>query len=117
VARPPVLTYPIFGLTAAELALGATTTQPRLREGRWSGRIEARTGLRMMPTFPRPPLRFRKAGFPRYGSKDAMSWDEGRRSFPAISFVQVVIGKGDTGKWIEQLTPQLLRIGSSARWS
>jgi hypothetical protein len=40
--------------------------------------------------------------------------DEGRRSFPAISFVQVVIGrKGDTGKWIEQLTPQLLRIGSS----
>src|SRR5262252_1557867 len=42
--------------------------------------------------------------------------DEGRRSFPAISFVQVVIGrKGDTGKWIEQ--PQLLRIGSSAPWS
>src|SRR5262245_17849805 len=44
--------------------------------------------------------------------------DEGRRSFPAISFVQVVIGRrGDTGKWIEQLTPQLLRIGSSAPWS
>jgi hypothetical protein len=40
-----------------------------------------------------------------------MSRDEGRRSFPAISFVQVVIGrKGDTSKWIEQLTPQLLRI-------
>jgi hypothetical protein len=29
-----------------------------------SGRIEARTGLRMMPTFPRPSLSFRKAGFP-----------------------------------------------------
>src|SRR5262245_23560507 len=44
--------------------------------------------------------------------------DEGCRSFPAISFVQVVIGrKGDTGKWIAQLTPQLLRIGSSAPWS
>ena len=29
-----------------------------------SGRIEARTGLRMMPTFPRSPLSFRTAGFP-----------------------------------------------------
>jgi len=47
--------------------------------------------------------------------KDAMSRDEGCRSFSAISFVQVVIGrKGDTGKWIEQLPPQLLRIGCSA---
>jgi hypothetical protein len=27
----------------------------------------ARTGLRMMPTFPRSPLTFRKASFPRYG--------------------------------------------------
>jgi hypothetical protein len=44
--------------------------------------------------------------------------DEGCRSFPSISFVQVVIGrKGDTGKWIAQLTSQLLRIGSSAPWS
>src|SRR5262249_17493714 len=32
-----------------------------------SGRIEARTGLRMMPTFPRPSLSFRTAGFPQYG--------------------------------------------------
>jgi hypothetical protein len=45
---------------------------------RWSGRIEARTGLRMMPTFPRSPLRFRKAGFPRYGSKAGLS----DRAFP-----------------------------------
>src|SRR5258708_10822181 len=29
----------------------------------WSGRIEARTGLRMMPTFPRSSLSFRTAGF------------------------------------------------------
>ena len=43
------------------------------RGARWSGRIEARTGLRMMPTFPRSPLRFRKAGFPRYGSKAGIS--------------------------------------------
>src|ERR1019366_4175827 len=29
----------------------------------WWGRIEVRTGLRMMPTFPRSPLSFRTAGF------------------------------------------------------
>ena len=33
----------------------------------------ARTGLRMMPTFPSSPLRFRTAGFPRYGSKAGLS--------------------------------------------
>src|SRR5262249_52817332 len=38
-----------------------TVARPRL------GRIEARTGLRMMPTFPRSPLSFRTAGLPRYG--------------------------------------------------
>jgi len=38
-----------------------------------SGRIEARTGLRMMPTFPRPPLSFRTAGFPQYGWKVGFS--------------------------------------------
>src|SRR5215469_17203687 len=30
----------------------------------WLGRIEARTGLRMIPTSPRSSLRFRTAGFP-----------------------------------------------------
>jgi hypothetical protein len=39
----------------------------------WSGRIEARTGLRMMPTFPRSPLSFRTAGFPQYGWKAGLS--------------------------------------------
>src|SRR3989442_6137273 len=34
-----------------------------------SGRIEARTGLRMMPTSPRSPLSFRTAGFSRYRLK------------------------------------------------
>ena len=34
-----------------------------------SGRTMARTGLRMMPTFPSSPLKFRTAGFPRYGFK------------------------------------------------
>src|ERR1700751_678585 len=38
-----------------------------------SGRIEARTGLRMMPTSPRSPLSFRTAGSPQYGWKDGVS--------------------------------------------
>jgi hypothetical protein len=38
-----------------------------------SGRTEARTGLRMMPTSPRSPLSFRTAGFPRYGWKAGLS--------------------------------------------
>ena len=38
-----------------------------------SGRIEARIGLRMMPTFPRSSLSFRTAGFPRYGWKVGLS--------------------------------------------
>src|SRR5258706_1177641 len=38
-----------------------------------SGRTEARTGLRMMPTSPRSPLSFRTAGFPQYGWKAGLS--------------------------------------------
>ena len=41
--------------------------------GSQAGRIEARTGLRMMPTSPRSPLSFRTAGFPQYGWKDGIS--------------------------------------------
>ena len=33
----------------------------------------ARTGLRMMPTSPSPPLKFRTAGFPQYGFKASVS--------------------------------------------
>src|SRR3954462_13811028 len=51
--------------------------RPRIAAGRAatpvSGRIEARTGLRMMPTFPRSPLSFRTAGFPPYGLKGWLS--------------------------------------------
>ena len=38
-----------------------------------SGGIEARIGLRMMPTFPRSSLSFRTAGFPQYGWKAGIS--------------------------------------------
>ena len=39
----------------------------------WSSRAMARTGLRMMPTFPSPPLKFRTASLPQYGFKASMS--------------------------------------------
>ena len=48
-------------------------TPDDLRHLPQSGRTMARTGLRMMPTFPSSPLRFRTAGFPRYGSKAGRS--------------------------------------------
>ena len=38
-----------------------------------SGGTVARSGLRMMPTFPLSPLSFRTAGFPQYGWKAGMS--------------------------------------------
>ena len=38
----------------------------------------ARSGLRMMPTFPLPSLKFRTAGFPQYGFKAGIS----DRTFP-----------------------------------
>jgi hypothetical protein len=44
-----------------------------------SGKIVARTGLRMMPTSPRP-LSFRKARFPRYGWKVACGTFPARHS-------------------------------------
>src|SRR3989442_13278822 len=47
-----------------------------------SGKAKARTGLRMMPTFPLPLLKFRTASFPRYGFKAGLS-DE---AFPANWF-------------------------------
>ena len=51
---------------AAESARGVS---PRAAQ---SGRIEARTGLRMMPTSPRSPLSFRTAGFPSTAGRMAL---------------------------------------------
>src|SRR5215472_8161248 len=69
-----------------------------------SGRIEARIGLRMMPTFPRSPLSFRTAGFPQYG------W---RAGFPSGAFPvrprlgppTVIVASG--GKWTDPATGQI----------
>src|SRR6516165_6931015 len=40
---------------------------------RFSGSAMARTGLRMVPTFPSSPLKFRTVGFPQYGFKAGLS--------------------------------------------
>ena len=48
----------------------------------------ARTGLRMMPTSPSPSLKFRTAGFPRYGFKASLSG----RAFPVDSTVKPAPG-------------------------
>ena len=50
-----------------------------------SGRTMARSGLRMMPTFPSSPLRFRTASFPQYGSKAGLS----DRAFPDRASVKL----------------------------
>jgi hypothetical protein len=80
-ATPPIL-YLRF---AGSLAVAAQDSRPSgslllSREAlsssascRLSGKAMARTGLRMMPTFPSPPLKFRTAGFPRYGFKAGIS--------------------------------------------
>ena len=39
----------------------------------WPGRAVARTGLRMMPTFPPLPLKSRTVSFPQYGFKAGLS--------------------------------------------
>ncbi len=53
---------------------------------RVSGKAMARTGLRMMPTFPSPPLKFRTASFPRYGFKAGIS----DKAFPKTWFAIVL---------------------------
>ncbi len=52
----------------------------------WSGRAKARSGLRMMPTFPLPSLKFRTAGFPQYGFKAGIS----DKAFPFDAFLAPV---------------------------
>jgi len=65
-----------------------TSRARRRREHDQSGRAMARTGLRMMPTSPSPSLKFRTAGFPRYGFKASLSG----RAFPNASAVKPAPG-------------------------
>ena len=64
VRRLPQVTGPLPSIRRA---------RPLIVACQWSSGAMARTGLRMMPTFPSPPLKFRTAGFPQYGFKASMS--------------------------------------------
>src|SRR5271157_4144536 len=65
-----------------------------------SGRTVARSGLRMMPTFPLSPLSFRTAGFPQYGWKVGLSGS----AFPHVAQVKPAPGMRGVGS----STPEVL---------
>ena len=67
----PCLRWRITTPVSHQVRLFCQLRPPRARCA--LGRIEARTGLRMMPTFPRSPRSFRTAGFPQYGWKAGLS--------------------------------------------
>ena len=77
---------PTFASVALDLGIGIELCWPHSPEQKGSvenlvgqsGKAMARTGLRMMPTFPSPPLKFRTAGFPQSGFKASLSG----RAFP-----------------------------------
>ena len=81
------------------------SVSPSVRSAR-SGRIEARTGLRMMPTSPRSPLSFRTAGFPQYGWKDGVS--DG--AFPTRRSVQACSRHTLTTYWFASVLRASRRI-------
>jgi hypothetical protein len=66
--------------------VGTRASRRHLMHNRQSGKAMARTGLRMMPTFPLPPLKFRTAGFPQYGFEAGFS----DAAFPADWFAIVL---------------------------
>ncbi len=62
----------------------------------WVGRVRwwRGSGLRMMPTFPPPPLSFRTAGFPQYGWKVGLSGS----AFPRVAQVKPAPGMSCTSR-------------------
>jgi hypothetical protein len=71
----------------------------------------ARTGLRMMPTFPSPSLKFRTAGFPQYGFKASLS----DRACPSLRWLSLLPACPPLPKVCRDPSPasaQLLRPGT-----
>jgi len=71
-----VLCYRVVSPGSAGSAGLSTSSNTRMREKpitRGSGRAMARSGLRMMPTFPSPSLKFRTVSYPQYGFRAGIS--------------------------------------------
>ena len=78
----------------------------------WSGRAKARSGLRMMPTFPLPSLKFRTAGFPQYGFKAGRS----DRAFPFYASSRRTVCHCPSCSPLPSSDPRSVP-GDVARWS
>ena len=85
-----------------------------------SGRRMARTGLRMMPTFPSSSLKFRTVGFPQYGFKAGLS-DEAFPSdlpvkpAPGIPFASHGLPSPFALSVVVTVSP--LNVGPVTRWN
>jgi hypothetical protein len=77
-----------------------------------SGRAKARSGLRMMPTFPLPSLKFRTAGFPQYGFKAGRS----DRAFPFFASSRQTVCHCPSCSPLPSSDPRSVP-GDVARWS
>ena len=78
------------------------------------GRAVARTGLRLMPTFPSPPLKFGTAGFPQYGFKAGVSEVPSQRG-AQLSRAHLVCLPPSRSRFPTCLSP--LGVGAVVRWS
>src|SRR5882762_5118481 len=75
--------FPILQHASVEPFLDQAHNAPICRVRWWRG-----SGLRMMPTFPPPPLSFRTAGFPQYGWKVGLAGS----AFPHVAQVKPAPG-------------------------
>src|SRR5229473_2666 len=81
--------FPILQHAGPQPFLDKSHDAPVCRVRWWRG-----SGLRMMPTFPPPPLSFRTAGFPQYGWKVGLSGS----AFPRVAQVKPAPGMPCTSR-------------------
>ncbi len=89
-----------------------TSVLGKTKDDDWSGRAKARSGLRMMPTFPLPSLKFRTAGFPQYGFKAGRS----DRAFPFYASSRRTVCHCPSCSPLPSSDPRSVP-GDVARWS
>src|SRR6202140_721039 len=114
---PPLHSYRIPFQMATKVRSNAVIVQVEFsgkadRGLDWSGRAKARSGLRRMPTFPLPSLKFRTAGFPQYGFKAGVS----DRAFPFEPSSRGQVGHCPSCSPLPSFDPRSVP-GDVARWS